>query len=100
MGSALQRVLWYCAVASCVRAWTDGGARLVGDCSYDSHVPLPPYPQNLTSGTWMTPDDSTRYVWWHQLFIIIPTNASKAHPDVASVRRRREAAGPWAGARR
>jgi len=37
---------------------------------------------NMTSGTWMTPDDSTRFVWWHQLLVIIPTNASAAHMDV------------------
>ena len=33
----------------------------------------------------MTPDDSTRFVWWHQLLVVIPRNASTAYTDVGTL---------------
>ena len=39
------------------------------------------YMLNMTSGTWLTPNDSSRYVWTHQLLVVVPVSYN---PEYAS----------------
>ena len=40
---------------------------------------------NLTSGTWLTPADSNRYIWTHQLLVVVPWNVNPNHLDSAAL---------------
>jgi len=52
-------------------AWTDTGIRLQGIDPI--HLRLwNGYVLNFTSQAWLTPEDSTRHLWWHILVVIVP----------------------------
>lgn len=50
--------------------WSDTGITMTkdGDDGYVGHL------LNLTSQAWLTPADTTRHIWHHQLLVIIPNN--------------------------
>jgi PhoPQ-activated pathogenicity-related protein len=43
------------------------------------------YLLNLTSGAWLTPADSNRYIWTHQLLVVVPTNVTTDFLDSAAL---------------
>ncbi len=54
-------------------SWYDSGLRIHGR-NFDGSVEYTGYLLNMTSQQWLTPDDVTHSIWWHQLVVIVPTN--------------------------
>ena len=52
-------------------AWNDTGARLHG-LDPLHFVRWTGYVLNFTSQQWLTPEDSSRSLWWHILVIVVP----------------------------
>ena len=50
-------------------SWYDTGATIEGD-GYTGYV------LNMTSQSWLSPQDSSRYIWTHQLVVCVPHNLS------------------------
>lgn len=43
------------------------------------------YLLNLTSGAWLTPGDSDRYIWTHQLLVVVPTQVTTVFNSSAAL---------------
>lgn len=49
-------------------SWYDTGMRLFDQNDWKGYV------LNMTSQSWLSPHDSTRHVWTHQLVVVVPDN--------------------------
>jgi PhoPQ-activated pathogenicity-related protein len=53
--------------------WSDTGLRINGSVeTVRGGQAWTGYILNMTSQTWLTPEDSSRPVWWHMMAVIIP----------------------------
>jgi hypothetical protein len=64
--------------------WVDSGLTIHGR-NADGSVTYTGYLLNMTSQQWLTPADSSRSVWWHQLVVLVPSNLNPAYSRNATL---------------
>lgn len=58
--------------------WEDLGVTIKGH-NVGNTVSYTGYMLNVTSQQWLTPEDTTRSIWWHILCVIVPDNVKYTH---------------------
>ena len=64
--------------------WVDSGHTIEGR-NAEGSVTYTGYCLNMTSQQWLTPEDSSRSIWWHQLVVIVPSNLNPEFSKNATI---------------